>query len=52
MSNAKQQDKVGLFGAHKRLDAVLEENRALAQARDALARENEQLRQHVTSLVR
>jgi Domain of unknown function (DUF4041)/T5orf172 domain len=44
-------EKVGLFGAHKRLDAVLTENRELAQARDALTRENEQLRQQVTALM-
>jgi hypothetical protein len=42
---------MGLFGAHKRLDAVLEENRNLAQAQEALARENEQLGQQVTALM-
>jgi hypothetical protein len=40
-----------LFGVHKRLDAVLAENRDLAQTRDALVRENEHLRQQVTMLM-
>ena len=47
----KSEEKAGLFGAHKRLDAVLTENRDLAQARDALVRENEHLRQQVTRLM-
>ena len=42
---------MGLFGAHKRLDAVLQENRELTQARETLAGENDQLRQQMMALM-
>jgi multidrug efflux pump subunit AcrA (membrane-fusion protein) len=48
---SRPEEKVGLFGVHKRLDAVLADNRDLAQARDELARDNEHLRQQVTALM-
>jgi len=50
-AGARRDDRVGIFGAHKRAEALRQENSHLAGARDALAAENEQLRQQVTGLL-
>jgi hypothetical protein len=50
-AGARRDDRVGIFGAHKRAEALRQENSHLARARDALAAENERLRQRVTGLL-
>ena len=47
----EEREKVGIFGAHKRAEALLQENAGLADAHDALAAENQRLCQQVTALL-
>ena len=47
----RREEKIGIFGAHKRAEALLQETTDLTAARDQLAAENERLRQQVTALL-
>jgi hypothetical protein len=48
---ARREEKISIFGAHKRAEALLQESAGLTAARDQLAAENEQLRQQVAALL-